>query len=87
MDAQGSAKETANAVNSLLHFCDADQEALVDVIEDYFCSNYQADFEGEDSDDDSNNEDAISGESMLKIMNIFVTIITFIIYDNNDISI
>ncbi len=60
MDAQGSAKETANAVNSLLHFCDADQEAL-----SVGCSNYQADFEGEDSDDDSNNEDAISGKSML----------------------
>ncbi len=43
------------------------QEALLEVIEDYFCSNYQADFEGEDSDDDSINEDAIRGESMLKI--------------------
>ena len=53
--ASAKAVEAAKAVNSLLHFPSGDQEALLNVMEEFFCTPSQT--EADDSDlDDSDNE-------------------------------
>ena len=47
------ATEVAKAVNTLLDFTCDDQEALLDVIQDYFC---EPDPQNEDEDDDNPEE-------------------------------
>lgn len=48
-----SAEEAAKAVNALLHFCDEDQQPLLDVIQDYFDTpDFEGDIESDVNDDD-----------------------------------
>ena len=53
------ATDVAKAVNTLLDFSCDDQQALLDVIQDYFC---EPDPESEDEEDD-NPEDSLDGKA------------------------
>ena len=54
--ASAKAGEAANAVNSLLHLSSGDQQALLDVLEDYFSTPSETKADDSDLDDDSDME-------------------------------
>lgn len=47
MASKRTAEEAAKAVNALLHFCDEDQQPLLEVLEDYFDTPFEGELESE----------------------------------------
>lgn len=45
---RSSAQEAARAVNALLHFCEEDQQPLLDVLSDYFDSPLEGEVDSEE---------------------------------------
>ena len=54
--ASAKAVKAAKAVNFLLHFSSGDQEALLEVMEEFFCTPSQTEANDSNLDNDSDNE-------------------------------
>ena len=67
--------EGCKAVNSLLHFSSGDQEALLEVMEEFFCTPSQTEANDSDLDDDSDNE-SVDPETGIHEFNVITTTIT-----------
>ena len=52
-----TAQEAARAVNSFLNFSSGDQEALLEVMQDYFTSSVDPEVDELDDDDDDDDDD------------------------------
>lgn len=69
--ASAKAVKAAKAVNSLLHFSSGDQEALLEVMEEFFCTPSQT--EADDSDLDDSDNELVDPETGTHKINVITT--------------
>ena len=69
--ASAKAVKAAKAVNSLLHFSSGDQEALLEVMEEFFCTPSQT--EADDSDLDDSDDELVDPEIGTHKINVITT--------------